>query len=161
MKDTSYQISDIFTCTCCGYCCQGETTVSLDKDDQERMIAELGLTREQVQEKYWRITGKVVQMKIKDHHCIFYQEDTGCTVHTGRPWRCGQWPLHPSILDDENNFHIIRESCPGLNQALSWKEFSTIFKQLLEQEEQGQRKLLCQTPDILAANETDGALILF
>jgi len=143
MNDTSYQLADIFTCTRCGYCCQGETTVSLDKDDQERMIAELGLPPEQVEKKYWRITGAIVQMKIKDHHCIFYKKDTGCTVHTGRPWRCGQWPLHPSMLADKNNFHTIRASCPGLNQALSWKEFSYIFKQLLEQKEKQMKQLLC------------------
>ncbi|CAK8723961.1 hypothetical protein GMJAKD_13420 [Candidatus Electrothrix aarhusensis] len=103
------------------------------------MIAELGLTRQEVKEKYWRVTGKVVQMKIVDHHCIFYTKDTGCTVHEGRPWRCGQWPLHPSMLADENNFRTIRESCLGINQALTWEEFCHIFKELLEQE----KKLLC------------------
>ena len=73
MKKTPATLSDIFTCARCGSCCQGETTVSLDQDDQERMIAELGLTRQEVEEKYWRVTGKVVQMKIVDHHCIFTQ----------------------------------------------------------------------------------------
>jgi hypothetical protein len=115
----------------------------LDKDDQKRMIAELGLARQQVVEQYWRITGTVVQMKTIEHHCIFYEKGTGCTVHEGRPWRCGQWPLHPSILDDKNNFYTIRESCPGINQELSWEEFSRIFNQLLEQEKQQQKKLVC------------------
>lgn len=133
------QVADIFTCARCGYCCQGETTVSLDTNDQERMIAKLALSRQEVKEKYWRVTGTVVQMQIVDHHCIFYDAETGCTVHEGRPWRCGQWPLHPSILTDENNFHIIRESCPGVNQELTWEQFCTIFKQLLEQDKQ----LLC------------------
>ena len=87
------ELKDIFECERCGYCCQGETTVSLDEDDQKRMVAALNLSREEVAEKYWRITGNVVQMKIVDGHCIFYDE--GCTVHQGRPWRCAQWPLHP------------------------------------------------------------------
>ncbi|MCW5208543.1 YkgJ family cysteine cluster protein, partial [Desulfobulbus sp. US2] len=76
-EKTPATLSDIFTCARCGSCCQGETTVSLDQDDQERMIAELGLTRQEVEEKYWRVTGKVVQMKIVDHHCIFITQDTG------------------------------------------------------------------------------------
>ena len=139
MDKKSPALSDIFNCTRCGSCCQGETTVSLDQDDQERMIAELGLSRREVEERYWRITGKVVQMRIVDHHCIFYKKDAGCTVHQGRPWRCGQWPLHPSILHDKDNFRTIRDSCPGLNQEISWEEFCDIFRQLLEQE----RKLLC------------------
>ena len=94
-KDKKYSLADIFICARCGYCCQGETTVSLDKDDQQRMVKELSLTREEVQEKFWRVTGNVVQMKIVDGHCIFYKENTGCTVHIGRPWRCGQWPRLP------------------------------------------------------------------
>ncbi len=118
------ELKDIFACTRCGYCCQGETTVSLDDDDQKRMIEELGLAREEVKEKYWRVTGSVVQMKIIDGHCIFYDE--GCTVHLGRPWRCAQWPLHPSMLHDENNFKTIRESCPGNNQEISYADFCRV-----------------------------------
>lgn len=132
-KEMKYSLSDIFVCARCGYCCQGETTVSLDADDQERMIAELGLSRDRVKEKYWRVTGNVVQMKIVDGHCIFYDEHTGCTVHEGRPWRCGQWPLHPSILADRNNFATIRDSCPGINRDLSYEEFCAILRELTDQ----------------------------
>jgi hypothetical protein len=78
-------------------------------------------------------------MKIVDHHCIFYLEDAGCSVHEGRPWRCGQWPLHPSILSDENNFKTISQSCPGINKELSYKEFCVILEALLDKEQ----KLLC------------------
>ncbi len=137
MKPAS--LSDIFTCARCGYCCQGETTVSLDQDDQARMQAKLSLSREEMEAKYWRVTKGVVQMRIVDHHCIFYSPEQGCAVHEGRPWRCGQWPLHPSIFTDENNFRTIRESCPGIKQNLSWEEFCAIFRQLLEQD----RRLMC------------------
>ena len=126
------QLSDIFVCVRCGYCCQGETTVSLDEDDQQRMIGELGLDREQVREKYWRVTGNVVQMKIIDGHCIVYNEKKGCAVHAGRPWRCGQWPLHPSILTDRNNYETIRDSCPGINREISYEDFCEILQQLTD-----------------------------
>lgn len=134
-KEVKYSLSDIFVCARCGYCCQGETTVSLDEDDQQRMIEELGLDRDQVRDKYWRVTGNIVQMKVVDGHCIFYDDKTGCKVHTGRPWRCGQWPLHPSILSDMNNFETIRESCPGINKDLSYEEFCIILKQLTDEAE--------------------------
>ncbi len=136
MSNQQPSLSDIFICSRCGYCCQGETTVSLNAEDQKRMIKKLGLSRDEVREKFWRVTGNVVQMKIVDHHCIFYNEDSGCSVHEGRPWRCGQWPLHPSILSDENNFKTIRDSCPGINKELSYNEFCTILKQLLDEEQQ-------------------------
>ena len=126
------RIEDIFVCARCGYCCHGETTVSLDEDDQRRMVRALGLEREEVARRYWRITGSRVQMKTVDGHCIFYSEETGCTVHEGRPWRCGQWPLHPSILSDRANFETIRSSCPGLNQKLSYEEFCELFRKLID-----------------------------
>ena len=127
------KVSEIFDCQQCGYCCQGETTVSLNKNDQERMIKHLGLKREEVVRKYWRQTGNTIQMKIVDGHCIFY--DNGCTIHEGKPWRCTQWPLHPSILDGQDNFKIIKESCPGINRELSYEDFCKKFTELLQLKE--------------------------
>ncbi|OGQ97220.1 MAG: Fe-S oxidoreductase [Deltaproteobacteria bacterium RIFOXYD12_FULL_57_12] len=115
------QESEIFECQQCGHCCQGQTTVSLDPADMARMLAVLGIRRETAEEKYWRVTGAVVQMKTPGGHCVFF--DRGCTVHSGKPWRCAQWPLHPSILVDEANLSAIRESCPGINRNLSYEEF--------------------------------------
>ena len=131
------KISDIFICQQCGYCCQGETTVSLDTSDQERMIKHLGMKREEVAKKYWRQTGNTIQMKTVDGHCIFY--DHGCTIHAGKPWRCTQWPLHPSILETEENFAIIRGSCPGIIQELSYDDFCRKFSALFKLEKNKDR----------------------
>lgn len=125
-------IEKIFVCTQCGFCCQGETTVSLDEDDQNRMVSVLDKPPEQVADKYWRINGSIVQMKTVEGHCIFY--DDGCTVYHGRPWRCAQWPLVPALLNDENNFLIIRQSCPGINRDLSYEEFRKILVRLIGEE---------------------------
>lgn len=133
-KDKKYTLADIFVCARCGYCCHGQTTVSLDEEDQKRMAAKLGLSRDEVKKKYWRVTGNVVQMKITDGHCIFYSADEGCRVHEGRPWRCGQWPLHPSILSDENNLETIRQSCPGINKSMSYSKFCEILSVLLREQ---------------------------
>jgi len=123
-------IKKIFVCTQCGFCCHGETTVTLVQDDQKRMVAALGLPREEVAEKYWRTTGSIVQMKTIEGHCIFYKND--CSVYQGRPWRCRQWPLVPALLDDENNFNIIGESCPGINKELTYEEFKEILAKYLK-----------------------------
>ena len=119
---------DIFVCQQCGYCCQGETTVSLDENDQKRMIRHLGRPRAEVARRYWRQNGNTIQMKTVDGHCIFY--DKGCTIHTGKPWRCTQWPLHPSMLESEENYKIISESCPGINRKLGYDEFCRKFSAL-------------------------------
>ena len=126
------ELKKIFHCTQCGFCCQGETTVSLDEHDQQRMVTALNKPAEEVAEKFWRITGSIVQMKTVQGHCIFYDE--GCSVYHGRPWRCRQWPLVPALLEDENNFLIIRDSCPGINKDLSYEEFRDILARLLSDE---------------------------
>lgn len=123
------KISDIFICQQCGYCCQGETTVSLDDNDQKRMIRHLGMKRQEVARKYWRHNDNIIQMKTVAGHCIFY--DNGCTIHGGKPWRCTEWPLHPSIMEAQENFEIIRESCPGINRELSYEEFCSKLYALL------------------------------
>jgi Fe-S-cluster containining protein len=127
MKETE----KIFNCTRCGYCCHGQTTVSLDADDQERMCRALHLSREEVAARFWRITGNVVQMKVVDGHCIFYED--GCTVHDGRPWRCAEWPLHPSIMKDESNFSAIADSCPGIKREVGYDEFCAVLRRILAQ----------------------------
>lgn len=126
-------LEKIFKCSRCGFCCQGETTVSLDDDDRRRMVDALCASEEEVRERYWKVTGNIVQMKTVDGHCIFYEN--GCTVHGGRPWRCAQWPLVPAILGDEANFLTIRESCPGINKTISYKQFCRILKCYLEENE--------------------------
>ncbi|MCK5322897.1 MAG: YkgJ family cysteine cluster protein [Desulfobulbaceae bacterium] len=121
--------SEIFVCQGCGHCCHGKATVSLDKADIERMVSFLKLPFEQVKEKYLRISGAIVQMKIVDGHCIFYKD--GCTIHPGKPWRCSEWPLHPSILTDEANFSAISESCAGIKKDLGYEEFCRKFSDYL------------------------------
>lgn len=96
------------------------------------MIAALELPAHEVADKCWRTNGSIVQMKTVQGHCIFYDE--GCTVYHGRPWRCAQWPLVPALLEEENNFLIIRESCPGINRELSYQEFRTILARLIGNE---------------------------
>ena len=129
--------AEIFACARCGFCCHGETTVSLDERDQERMVRALGLSRDEVARRYWRITGSMVQMQVRDGHCIFYDDTVGCTVHEGRPWRCRQWPLHPSMLDDENNYRTISESCPGIRTDIDYAEFCRILRLLLDRSADG------------------------
>lgn len=122
-------IEKIFKCTLCGFCCQGETTVSLDEDDQKRMAESLNLQPRDLDTRFLKITKNCVQMKTEDGHCIFYKD--GCSVHAGRPWRCAQWPLVPALLGDKANFHIISDSCPGINKNISYFEFCDILKEYL------------------------------
>ncbi len=125
MKD----LQDMFVCQRCGFCCHGETTVSLDQKDLDNMLKTLKIDQGAAFRNYLRKEENVIQMQVVDGHCIFYKE--GCTVHEGRPWRCAQWPLHPAILIDESNFETIKDSCPGINRDLSYGEFCRQLSQFI------------------------------
>lgn len=90
----------------------------------------LDMPEETIRNTFWRITGSTVQMKTVDGHCIFY--DQGCKVHSGRPWRCAQWPLHPAILKDENSLIAIADSCPGINRHIPYRQFCEILQEILK-----------------------------
>ncbi len=126
--------SELYVCQQCGHCCQGETTVSLDENDVERMVSFLEMDEPEVRERYWRVTGNIIQMKIIDSHCIFF--NSGCTIHPGKPWRCSQWPLHPSILTDRANFEAIKSSCAGISRQLSYEKFCEKLTVYLDQKEE-------------------------
>ena len=128
-QERAAAIAEIFSCTRCGGCCHGQTTVSLTKDDEKRMALALSLAAAELRENYLRLTGSEVQMQVKDGHCIFYQD--GCRVHGGRPWRCAQWPLHPAILLDEANFTAIAASCPGLKKEIGYERFTAILRTII------------------------------
>lgn len=124
-------IEQIFCCTRCGFCCHGETTVSLDDDDLQRMEEALALSRDEMLEKYLVVTKSQVQMKTVDGHCVFFTEN-GCFVHEGRPWRCREWPLHKAILKDAANLTTVSESCPGIKKEVDCNEFCRILRLILD-----------------------------
>lgn len=113
-------MKEVFSCKRCGFCCHGESTVSLDAVDQRNMLDALKISREEALQKYWKVNGNEIQMNIVDGHCIFYEN--GCSVHKGRPKRCRQWPLVPAILVDINNFITIAATCPGIEQTTTYPD---------------------------------------
>ncbi|AEH46047.1 protein of unknown function UPF0153 [Thermodesulfatator indicus DSM 15286] len=119
----------LFECKRCGFCCQGESTVSLSSDEQKSIAAFLGLSISRFLEHYTVNKGSHIEMKIVNGHCIFYDEKNKlCQIHPVKPFRCRQWPLHPSILKDKDSFEIIRASCPGFAKEATWEEIKTLVK---------------------------------
>ncbi|HIE32726.1 MAG TPA: YkgJ family cysteine cluster protein [Thermodesulfobacteriaceae bacterium] len=119
----------IFECKRCGFCCQGESTVSLSPEEIERIAAYLGLSKDDFLKRYAVRKDKRIEMKTINGHCIFYDEKEGlCRVHPVKPDRCREWPLHPSILKDVENFEIIKNTCPGFEEGISWEEVKEYLK---------------------------------
>ncbi len=118
----------LFECKRCGFCCQGESTVSLSPEEQERIAAFLGLSLAEFLSTYTVRRGKRVEMKTMNGHCIFYDEgESLCRIHPVKPFHCRQWPLHPSILRDAESFEIIRRTCPGFAPEATWEEIKKLL----------------------------------
>jgi len=90
------------------------------------MLETLKISRNEAFKKYWRKSDNQVQMKTVEGHCIFYKD--GCSVHSGRPWRCRQWPLVDAILTDKDNLNIIRSSCPGFAENASYEDICQLIR---------------------------------
>ena len=105
-----------FVCKRCGFCCKGESTVSLSEKEIQRIAEYLGLLREEFLEKYTVKKGeKRIEMKVKEGYCIFYDRVKRlCRIHPVKPEKCKEWPLVSALFRDEENFLIIKESCLGL-----------------------------------------------
>jgi len=119
-------LEEIFQCTMCGYCCQGETTVSLNEEDRTQITQALDIELDELTCRYLRETNNIYQMKTENGYCIFY--DNGCSLHPHSPWQCRQWPFHPAILKDENNFKTIQSSCPGIKKTATYKDVCKYIK---------------------------------
>ncbi len=112
----------IFECKCCGHCCHGTATVSVNAEEQQKIADFLKMDLSALRQEFLLTKGNRTEMKIVDGHCIFYGNDGLCKIHPVKPFHCKQWPLHPSILGDINAYNAIKKDCPGFNDEASYEE---------------------------------------
>lgn len=126
----------------CGHCCHGEGGIILSPKDQARLAEHLGMSVEDMLEKYATTTnGKLNLITGEDGYCVFYKE--GCSIHPGRPDICRAWPFFRGNLVDAMSWEMIQEYCPGVNPEAGHQEFVRQGKAYLRQE-----KLLRYDADI-------------
>ncbi len=123
----------IFECKMCGHCCHGEATVSVSPKEQKKIAEFLNLSVEELKKRYLRPKGNITEMKIVDGHCIFYGKDGLCTIHPVKPIHCKRWPLHPSILGDENAWKAIKADCPGFSKDATYDEVKDLVRSVLNE----------------------------
>ncbi|HFB83395.1 YkgJ family cysteine cluster protein [Thermosulfuriphilus ammonigenes] len=126
-------VKKIFECRRCGFCCQGESTVSLSPEERRRIADFLGLGLQEFLTQYCRQQGNRVEMKVVNGHCIFYDtKDSLCRIHPVKPFHCKRWPLHPAILESLENYQTISSTCPGFNPQASYEEICAFVRGSLE-----------------------------
>ena len=106
-----YSLSDIFVCARCGYCCQGETTVSLDDDDQKRMVAEIGFDFSVSSQMRIFLAREPVDMRKSFHGLIGLTESVlRARPALGPPVRVHQPPPRPhqaAVLGRHGLLHLV------------------------------------------------------
>jgi len=112
-----------FNCRRCGHCCHGEGGIVLDGRDQARLIAHLGLGREEFLAAFTvPRAGKVFLTAGAGGDCVFF--DQGCGVHAARPDICRAWPFFKGNLIDAASFELSQDYCPGIDPDSSHAAFA-------------------------------------
>lgn len=116
-----------FRCLRCGSCCRGESTVSLTETEVSRISAFLNLPKEDFLKTYTtEVCRGRVEMKTVEGFCIFFDRTEHiCKIHPVKPNRCKEWPFPQAIFSDEDNFRIIRDSCPAL-ESFSFEDIKVL-----------------------------------
>ena len=79
--------------------------------------------------------GQKLQLRARDGVCIFYADHEGCTVHQNKPAVCKAWPFFRGNLVDPISLELAKDYCPGLNPKVSHKDFASIGRKYLQDED--------------------------
>ncbi len=114
---------DLFECTQCGTCCQGEGGIYLTRKEIDRISKFLNLSQQRFLEKFClKKNGRTYIHTREDGYCHFSQKGQ-CTIHEVKPTPCRQWPFFPPMLIDQINWETARNSCPALAPYETLEEY--------------------------------------
>lgn len=111
-----------FECQRCSGCCRYDSGyVFLSEEDISNLLEVLGISREELLEKYCtevNISGtyRISLQEKENFDCIFWI-DGGCSVYKGRPLQCRSFPFWAPYLESREDWDGLGESCPGVNKG--------------------------------------------
>jgi Fe-S-cluster containining protein len=118
-------VNEIFHCTQCGWCCQGEGGIALSPERIEALAGFLGLPAGQMLGRYCRKNGRGWQVAVGvDGYCVFYDHSIpGCGVHPVKPEICSLWPYFPGNVSHPEGFAVAKNNCPGIDRDVDFATF--------------------------------------
>jgi Fe-S-cluster containining protein len=124
-----------FKCRKCGECCYGEGGIFLEGDEGERIARFMGTGLAPFLSNYCENRhGRTYIKSGPDGFCVFYDRKKSCLIHPVKPRRCALWPFYPALLQDEENWEMAKNACPGINPACTFAEFIRQAKSASENE---------------------------
>jgi Fe-S-cluster containining protein len=118
MSDHEISPEDLFRCRQCGDCCRGYGGTFLNDKEIDAIAGYLGLRVGRFRRKYCQTSGvQPVLAQAKNGYCVFF--DGLCAIHPVKPKMCQKWPFIESVLVDVGNWHIMAQTCPGIETNVS------------------------------------------
>ena len=118
-----------FECARSGRCCSGEPgTISVRESDIAVLSSYLGMPRAEFCEIYIRVLrdGTASLREKFNGDCIFFENESVCTIYDHRPRQCRTWPFWQSVIRSPENWEKEANRCPGMNRGpLHSPEFIT------------------------------------
>lgn len=106
-----------FLCTRCGSCCTGAGTVRVDEAERLVLAEHLQIDPAHFRERYLRSLpdGELSLIEKRNHDCIFWEREQGCTVYAARPKQCRTWPFWRGNMATKAHWDSAAQGCPGMN----------------------------------------------
>ena len=113
-----------FECKMCGECCYGEGGIYLTKDEIESIAIFLNITPISFLSDYCEVKNGRTYIKTGENgFCIFFDPEKGCFIHPVKPGPCSIWPFYPALIQDEDNWEMAKDACPGINPECPFEDF--------------------------------------
>ena len=113
-----------FKCKMCGKCCYGKGGIKVSNSEIERISEFLNMTRESFKSKFCEFRNGHLTIKAGDDgFCAFFDREKTCLVHEVKPEICFLWPFYEANLNDEFNWQLAKDACPGINPDFTHGEF--------------------------------------
>ena len=123
--EASREAERFFRCRRCGNCCRGEGGIVLGPADMARLRSRFRRNGAKfLAGRTETRRGKTVLKTGKDGFCIFFRQDSGCSIHPLRPDICRAWPFFRGNLVDRFSFFLAREDCPGIRRETAHHDFA-------------------------------------
>jgi Fe-S-cluster containining protein len=108
-----------FSCTRCGGCCRGFAGyVWVSEPEIVALAAHLGLSLGDFGRRYLRrVDTRISLMEKKNHDCVFWDDDRGCTVYAARPSQCRTYPFWSQVVKTRKAWREEAARCPGIALA--------------------------------------------
>jgi len=124
---------DIFQCKQCGDCCTGYGGTYLSPGDIRDIAEFIQTDSEQFLEKYCQSSGGRPVIRVgPSGKCVFFHDETQCTIHPVKPRMCRAWPFIDAILKAPGNWNIMGQACPGIKTGVPHDQVQACVKKEVE-----------------------------